>query len=359
VILAALVALVDRVTESGPSAAVVAAVNAPAVTDDTIPFLRPSTVLTTVPSILVRHQVEAEAIAQPVAAAEAEAVEAAEAAVVEEPQLQPAYFTYTVQEGDTVSSIATAFNIEPDYIMWNNPEMGADPDLLLVGANVLVPSVNGLVYHVTLGDTLSGIASYYQIDVQNVVGFLPNGLSSPDAVTEGMVLVLPGGVPPPPIPAAVEVVESTAPAPALAPPPAAADPVPPSPAPPAVTGYAWPYYGNVTTYFGEPRASGYHRGVDLDGFGNYGAPIGAAADGVVALAAWNDWGLGYHVIVEHTDGSRTTYGHLSEIWVSQGQYVSQGEAVGSLGSSGYSTGPHLHFELWLGGGPVDPLLYLP
>jgi LysM repeat protein len=211
--LAALVALIDRVTDSGPSAAVVSAVNAPPVTDDTVPFLKPSTVLTTVPSILVRHQVEAEATAQPVAVAEEEVVVEAEAAtVIEEPQPQPAFFTYTVQPGDTVSSIAAAFGIEPDYIMWNNPEMSADPDLLLVGANVLVPSVNGLVYHVTLGDTLSDIASYYQIDVQNVVGFLPNDIASPDAVTEGMVLVLPGGVPPPPpIPEAVEVVESTAP----------------------------------------------------------------------------------------------------------------------------------------------------
>ena len=350
----ALVALVDRVVDAAPPPAVVSAVSAPPVTDNTVPFLKPSTILTTVPSILVRHQVEAEAIAQPVAVAEEEAALEAEAASIkEEVQPQPAFFTYTVQPGDTVSTIAAAFGIEPDYIMWNNPEMGADPDLLLVGANVLVPSVNGLVYHVTLGDTLSDIASYYQIDVQNVVGFLPNDISSPDAVTEGMMLVLPGGVPPPPpIPAAVEVVESTAP-------PQPPAPLPAGPAPPSETGYAWPYYSSISTYFGEPRATGYHRGIDIDGFGNRGVPIGAAADGTVVLAAWDDWGLGYHVIVEHTDGSRTKYAHLSEIWVSQGQYVSQGDAVGTLGSTGYSTGPHLHFELWIGGVPVDPLLYLP
>ena len=346
--------MLDRVIDSDAPASVVAGVSAAPTANTAIPFLKSSTVLTTVPSILVRHQVEAEAIIEPVAVAESPVAEAQVASVKEELQPQPAFFAYTVQVGDTVSSIATAFGVESDYIMWNNPEIGADPDLLLVGANMLVPSVNGLVYHVTLGDTLSDIASYYQIDVQNIVGFVPNDIASPDAVSEGMVLVLPGGVPPPPpIPAAIEAVEGTAP-----PPPAVA-PIPAGPAPPSETGYAWPYYSSITTYFGEPRATGYHRGVDIDGFGNWGVPVGAAADGIVALAAWDDWGLGYHVIVEHSDGSRTTYAHLSEIWVGQGQYVGQGDAVGTLGSTGYSTGPHLHFELWIGSVPVDPLLWLP
>ena len=343
----------DRVIDSDSPTPVVAGISATPAADNAVPFLKPSTVLTTVPSILVRHQVEAEAIIGPVAVAEDTALEAESASVKEELQPQPAFFTYAVQEGDTVSSIAALFGVEPDYIMWNNPEMSADPDLLLVGANVLVPSVNGLVYHLTLGDTLSDIASYYQIDVQNIVGFVPNDIASPDAVSEGMILVLPGAVPPPPpIPAAVEVVEGTAPPPRAA-------PVPAGPAPPSETGYAWPYYSSITTYFGEPRATGYHRGIDIDGFGNWGVPVGVAADGIVVLAAWDDWGLGYHVIVEHSDGSRTNYAHLSEIWVGQGQYVSQGDAVGTLGSTGYSTGPHLHFELWIGGVPVDPLLWLP
>jgi murein DD-endopeptidase MepM/ murein hydrolase activator NlpD len=169
-----------------------------------------------------------------------------------------------------------------------------------------------------------------------------------------MVLVLPGATPPP-APIAVEVVEDTNPTPEpVAAPVPAADPVSPG-----VSGFAWPFYGGISTYFGEPRAEGYHKGIDIDGFASYGAPIGAAADGVVVLAAWDDWGLGYHVIVQHSDGSRTVYAHLSEIWVSQGQSVGQGEGVGALGSTGYSTGPHLHFEIWIGGVPVDPLLYLP
>ena len=111
---------------------------------------------------------------------------------------------------------------------------------------------------------------------------------------------------------------------------------------------------SLSTYF-----SGYHRGIDIDGFGNYGAAIAAAASGTVVLAAYDDYGYGYHVIIAHDDGSQTLYAHLSDIWVGQGQYVGQGEAVGALGSTGYSTGPHLHFEIHIGGYAVDPLAYLP
>lgn len=310
-------------------------------------YLGAPAVPATIPSVLVRQQAEAEATAVPAPASETPSPHA-------EPAAQPAFITYTVQPGDTVSSIAASFGIDPEYIIWNNPEVEMDPDNLLVGEKIMVPSVSGIVYRVTLGDTLSDIATFYQIDVQNIIGFLPNGVSSPDSVVEGMVLVLPGAVPPPPpIPAAVSVVEAGNPEPEPAPVPAA------NPLPPASTGYIWPYYGPVSSPFGEARGGSYHKGVDLDGFGNYGAPIVAAASGTVVLAAWDDWGLGYHVIIQHEDGSRTVYAHLSDVYVSQGQYVAQGEMVGALGDTGYATGPHLHFELWIGGVPVDPLAYLP
>jgi len=236
--------------------------------------------------------------------------------------------------------------------MWNNPEVRNDPDYLLVGASVLIPSVNGLVYTVTLGDTLSDIASFYQIDVQSITAFAPNQLASADDVIEGKLLVLPGAVPPAPAPPPPSPEpEPVAPAP---------DPEPvyvaePAPAPAySSSGYIWPFYSSISQYF-----SSYHRGIDIDGFGRYGATIVAAADGTVVLAAYQDWGYGNYVIIQHGDGSRTLYAHLSEIWVSQGQYVSQGQGIGALGSTGYSTGPHLHFEIQIGGVAVDPLAYLP
>jgi LysM repeat protein len=320
-------------------------------------YISPPVVLSTTSNLLVRHQTEARATDAPSAAAggttDGTATPGATAAA------HPPFSTYTIQAGDSVSSIAQSFGVDPNYILWNNPGVRDDPDMLLVGANLLIPSVNGLVYTVTLGDTLSDVAAFYQIDVQSITAFEPNKLSSPDDVIEGMVLVLPGAVPPPPPPpppppaAAPPAPPVVAPQPAYQ--PAAVSEPDPEPAPArASSGYIWPFYSSISQYF-----SSYHHGIDIDGFGRYGATISAAASGTVVLAASQDYGYGNHVIIQHADGSRTLYGHLSEIWVGQGQYVSQGQGIGALGSTGYSTGPHLHFEVQIGGVSVDPLAYLP
>ncbi len=112
------------------------------------------------------------------------------------PELQPAYFLYTVQPGDTVSGIAAVFAISPSYILWNNPGVVYDPNLLLVGQQLLIPSVDGIIYHVRPGDNLSDIAALYLIDVESILAFVPNCLALPDSTIEGMVLILPGAVPP-------------------------------------------------------------------------------------------------------------------------------------------------------------------
>jgi len=298
-------------------------------------YLRPPVVLNTSAGLYsVRQEPEPTPPPQP----------APEATPEPTPEPQPVFYLYTVQPGDTVDAIAAVFGIGPEYILWNNPDVSDDPDLLLVGEQLQVPSVSGLIYTLKLGDTLSDVASLYQVDVQSVFAFVPNGIASPDSVSEGMVLLLPGAVPPPPpppLPAAVTAVQGTA-------------PPPPPPAPAASSGFIWPFRGAISQYF-----SGYHRGIDIDGFNSYGAPIVAAASGQVVLTAYLEWGLGFHVVVRHDDGSETVYAHLSEIYASQGQFVGQGDVLGALGSTGYSTGPHLHFEMHMGGVPVDPLLYLP
>ncbi|GAG50629.1 unnamed protein product, partial [marine sediment metagenome] len=191
--------------------------------------------------------------------------------------------------------------------------------------------VNGLIYNVKLGDTLSDIASFYQIDVPSILAFVPNSIASADTVIEGMVLVLPGAVaPPPPIPAAVTAVEATNPEPepeleAALPEPEPAPPPepepeapppepPPEPPPPASAGYIWPFSGSISSYFGEYRGgNSYHMGLDIDAFGRYGAPVVAAASGTVVLATYSDWGLGTYVVIRHADGSETVYAHLSAV----------------------------------------------
>lgn len=121
-----------------------------------------------------------------------------------------------------------------------------------------------------------------------------------------------------------------------------------------VSGYIWPFTGNISQYF-----SDYHDGIDIDAVGRYGDPVVAAALGEVVLVSWQEEGLGYHVIIRHRDGSETVYAHLSDVYVWQGQFVGRGQAIGAIGCTGYCTGPHLHFEISIGGFLVDPLGYLP
>jgi murein DD-endopeptidase MepM/ murein hydrolase activator NlpD len=119
----------------------------------------------------------------------------------------------------------------------------------------------------------------------------------------------------------------------------------------------WPVGGSLNDYFGAPRGGGtYHSGLDIGA--DSGTPIAAAAGGQVVLAS-SGYGYGNYVIVRHDNGYETLYAHLTEIYVAQGQWVAQGEAVGTVGSTGWATGPHLHFEVRVGGATVDPLSYLP
>jgi murein DD-endopeptidase MepM/ murein hydrolase activator NlpD len=102
-----------------------------------------------------------------------------------------------------------------------------------------------------------------------------------------------------------------------------------------------------------------HNAIDIGGLGHFGAPVIAAAAGRIDKVESLYNGLGRYVVISHEDGSRTVYGHMSDVYVKVGDRVRQGEPVGALGCTGHSTGTHLHFELWIGGAPVDPLYYLP
>ena len=309
-------------------------------------YLKPPVLLSSAPSVLTRQSAGRASTATD-APVEGPAPQDAPSTSDEATAPQQGYFTYTIQPGDTVDSVAVAFGIDPGYITWNNPEI-SDPDSLIIGGTLLIPATNGLVYHVTLGDTLNGIADAYGVDVNSIVSYGPNALTSPDNVVEGMVLVVPGAAIPAPAPPAIDE-----------PMVASADDggVSSDPGLTASSGLIWPWYGGISQYFGEPELGSYHKGLDIEG--GIGGTIIAAASGTVVLTAWDDYGLGYHVIIDHGNGMQTIYGHLSDIWVSQGQYVNQGDAIGALGNTGYSTGPHLHFQINMFGTPVDPLGYLP
>lgn len=120
--------------------------------------------------------------------------------------------------------------------------------------------------------------------------------------------------------------------------------------------FSWPLNGVVTSGFG-PRWGRQHTGIDIDGV--TGDPVSAAAPGVVIAAGDHMGGYGRTVTIDHGDGSMTLYAHLSGIDVAPGQDVIAGDRIGRVGCTGTCTGDHLHFEIRIGGVPVDPLLYLP
>lgn len=119
--------------------------------------------------------------------------------------------------------------------------------------------------------------------------------------------------------------------------------------------FRWPLRGLLTSYFGW-RDGGFHTGIDIAA--PPGTPVYAAASGRVVQAGW-DGSYGRTVTIDHGGGRQTRYAHLSRIWVGVGEYVNAGEGIGAVGCSGRCTGPHLHFEILIGGRPVNPLRYLP
>jgi murein DD-endopeptidase MepM/ murein hydrolase activator NlpD len=122
----------------------------------------------------------------------------------------------------------------------------------------------------------------------------------------------------------------------------------------SAAGLIWPVNAPVTSPFGW-RWGRMHEGIDLGA--PYGTPIAAAAAGVVIYAGWLG-GYGNLTVIDHGGGLATAYGHQSRIAVSLGESVAQGQIIGYVGSTGHSTGPHLHFEVRVNGQPVDPLGYL-
>jgi murein DD-endopeptidase MepM/ murein hydrolase activator NlpD len=124
----------------------------------------------------------------------------------------------------------------------------------------------------------------------------------------------------------------------------------------AMTGYIWPAKGDFTSPYG-PRWGRMHRGIDVAA--PTGTPVVASAPGVVSEVGWDGYGYGNYVEVTHPDGAVTLYGHNDRVLVRQGQVVAQGEQISEMGSTGRSTGPHVHFEIhYPGRGAVNPMAYL-
>jgi murein DD-endopeptidase MepM/ murein hydrolase activator NlpD len=254
----------------------------------------------------------------------------------------PVFYRYEVKNGDTVAGIAKQFGVGRDYIIWNNIEIQEDADLVKPGQLLQVPSVEGIIHSVRLGETLTEIADHYDAKVADIIAFPANDLASnPNRLPENGTILVPGGRITP------------KPAPTLRPDPPSLLAAPSAPAAPASVGWTWPVVGLITSYFGPSHP----LGIDINA--PY-VPVAASQGGVVVFAGGDRCcSYGLYVEVQHPGGYSTRYAHLSEIRVSLGQVVNQGQLLGISGNTGFSTGPHLHFELRRNGQIVNPMSFLP
>lgn len=227
---------------------------------------------------------------------------------------------YTVREGDTLSSIAQSFNLDASSLAWSNNLV--DPDSLRPGDILRVPPVRGVLHMVKSGETVGGIARRFSVQESSIIAF--NGLPADGALVVGDELVVPGGAPPPP------------------PPKPKPKPVPRAPTF-AASQVPLGYYIAPTTGRNYGRRHS-NNGVDIAN--SCGTPIYAAAGGTVTRADGSGWNGGYGDVVEiaHPNGTNTRYAHLSQITAWSGQ-VAQGQLIAYMGTTGRSTGCHLHFEV--------------
>lgn len=245
--------------------------------------------------------------------------------------------TYTVQPNDNVWAIAQGFGLKAETVLWANPSVEKSPDLLSVGQVLFIPPVDGIYYTVQKGDTVEKLAKTYQTSVDKIIGFAANGLQEPYTLTPGQKLMLPDGrkkVTPANYYPMTYVGDA------------------PKGAPKGSGRFAWPTRGLLSQQFW----SG-HPGIDIAN--RTGTPIYAADDGYVVLSGRDTWGYGNQVVIDHGNGYKTRYAHLNTILVKAGDTVKKNQQIGTMGSTGRSTGPHLHFEVIYNGTVRNPLGFLP
>jgi murein DD-endopeptidase MepM/ murein hydrolase activator NlpD len=242
---------------------------------------------------------------------------------------------YEVKPGDTVSIIAEKFGVSIDTIIWENNLKSVKE--IKTGQTLRILPVSGVLYKVKPGETIYSIAKKHQVDPQLIVDWPYNSFANDEtfALDVGQTLIIPDGIKPKETPITPRRIYATVPGAGLG------------------TGqFAWPVGGQISQNY-----SWYHKGIDIS---NRGLPDVVASDGgTVILAGWpSPWAYGNRIIVDHGNGYQTLYAHLSQVYVSPGQKVARGQTIGRMGSTGRSTGPHLHFEIRTNGVGQNPLNYL-
>jgi murein DD-endopeptidase MepM/ murein hydrolase activator NlpD len=256
---------------------------------------------------------------------------------------------YTVQQGDSIFSIAKQFNLKPESVLWANYDLlNDDPTLISPGWRLTIPPTDGIYYKWKEGDTLEKVAEKYYAEVDDIISWPSNHLdiTNPDTANVEYVMIPDGWR---------EIVAWIKPlefAPRSGVTRVVSGPggcQAPATGPVGSTAFIWPV-GNhfLSGYDYAP----YHLAIDIAAA--TGTPVVASDAGTVIYSGWNDTGYGYLIEIDHNNGYQTIYGHMSSLAVSCGQSVGQGQYIGAAGSTGKSTGAHLHFEVRLNGGFVNP-----
>jgi murein DD-endopeptidase MepM/ murein hydrolase activator NlpD len=257
--------------------------------------------------------------------------DAASEGAMEPPEYSPPqmlfYSAYTVVQGDTIGGIVQNFGLNQDTLISLNGIKNSR--LLRIGQVLRIPNQDGILYTVKEGDVLDAIAEKYRADPGDIQTV--NELFS-EQVNAGSSLFIPG--------ARLEWTDLQ-----------------------EINGdlFIWPVRGYITSLYGyrvspfSPGQRQFHTGIDIGS--PLGTPIKAAMGGRVSATGYNDIS-GNYVVISHHSGYRTLYAHMSVIRVKAGAYVKTGERIGDVGSTGLSTGPHLHFTVYKNGVTVNPRILM-
>jgi len=253
--------------------------------------------------------------------------------------------TYEVQPGDNLFMIAEKYGLRPETVLWGNYDVLRDnPQFLSPGQELYILPTDGVYYQWAAADNINSIASFFKVDPEVILDYPGNQLlpditdpSLPE-IAAGTWLIIPGGK---------RVLIDWGPPPITRANPAAA------------AYYGEGYCGNIyegaigigsfiwptvaTTLSGYDYSPPIHNGIDIAGA--EGNAVFATDSGVVVFAGWSQFGYGYLIVLDHGNGWQSAYAHLSAVNVICGQSVAQGTVIGGLGTTGNSTGPHLHFEM--------------
>lgn len=261
--------------------------------------------------------------------------------IIPENRVRSEIIDHTISSGDTLSSIARKYDVNVESIEWLNKVINVND--ITPGDVLKIPPVSGVVHKVKSGDSIESVAKRYGVNSQNIANYPFNYLDDSFELKIGQDLVVPDGTPPatpkpkPVQPSALangNTGTKTSPSGSTAP-----------------TGrFLWPVQGEVSQ-----TPSWYHMAFDIANSSL--PPVQASDGGTVVSVQYLRYGYGYHVIIDHGNGYQTLYAHLSRIYVSDEpgkNRVSKGQTIGQVGTTGRSTGPHLHFEVRQGGTPINP-----